>query len=595
MKQLSSLVDLLQYRASHAPDNNAFTFLLDGENEKAIFTYSTLEKKVKTIAAKLQQSLNKGDKALLLYAPGPEYIAAFFGCLYAGVIPVPAYPPARKSLEKLENIAQDSQAVMALSTSDIITKLTFLKQKERVNGWLQKGFKLFKAGQNEPTEAKYDIHAIEWMGTDKLDEELANDWQKPNITEDDIAFFQYTSGSTNKPKGVVLTHKNLLSNSKLIKQYFNFNEDSHMVSWLPPYHDMGLIGSILQSFYSGIPLTAMSPMSFLKKPFRWLKAISEAKGVVVSGSPNFAYDLCVRKVTPEQLAELDLSHWKVAFNGAEPVRNESLQRFAAKFAPCGFKTEYFFPVYGLAEGTLLVSAGDTKALPIVSKFEKEQLEKHKAIPQKLVSPHNTAELVACGTQIVGQEIKIVNPDTHVVCEPNEIGEIWLQGPSIAQGYWQKPALNAKIFQAHLAGDTQAGPHFRTGDLGFFKDGQLYITGRLKDVLIIRGRNYYPQDIELTVERSHDALRKGCGASFTVDVQGAEKLIIVQEIKRTHRKTASVNEIINAISKEVSMQHALKPYMVSLIATSSIPKTSSGKIRRFECRNQFLNGKLNKIA
>ncbi|MBV9792056.1 MAG: AMP-binding protein, partial [Chloroflexi bacterium] len=566
----ATIVELLRWRATQHPDQLAYTFLHDGTSGAMAHSYRELDRRARTIGAALQGLEAAGSRALLLYPPGLDYLAAFIGCLYAGVVAVPAYPPQlNRPMPRLQAIAHDSQATIALTTTHILHNV------------------------ESRLETAPELQRMRWFATDQLSDELADQWQRPDLAGDDLAFLQYTSGSTATPKGVMLSHRNLLSNLRLIQQGFGATSDSRGVIWLPPYHDMGLIGGILQPLYSGFPVTLMSPVHFLQRPIRWLQAISDTQASI-SGGPNFAYELCINKITPEQRERLDLSSWQVAFNGAEPIRAETIERFTAMFAPCGFRREAFYPCYGLAEATLLVSGGAHHAAPIVRTFEAAQLAQNQVVPATGAAQEEERSLVSCGQQLaVSQTIAIVDPATHARCQPDQVGEIWVSGPSIARGYWNQPAATSETFQAQLA-ETGEGPFLRTGDLGFLHDGALFVTGRLKDLIIIRGRNYYPHDIELTVERSHPALRTNAGAAFSVEVEHEERLVVVQEIDRRHRDVA-VDEVAATIRQAVAEEHNLQVYAVALIKTGSMPKTSSGKIQRRACRAQFLANTLDLLG
>ena len=567
-QEVSTLIDLLSYRTQNQSDQTAYTFLEDGETEAGRLTYQELDRLARAIAFKLQSLDAVGSRALLVYQPGLEFIAAFFGCLYAGVVAVPAYPPRRnQNMSRLQAIVTDAQAVVALTTTSLL---------DNIEGRFAENPELAK---------------LHWLTTDNIADDLAQEWQAPEVSSDTLAFLQYTSGSTGTPKGVMVSHGNLLHNSALINQCFADTPKSRGVSWLPPYHDMGLIGGVLQPLYVGAPMILMPPVAFMQRPFRWLEAISRFKATS-SGGPNFAYDVCFRKITPEQLASLDLSSWKVAFTGAEPVRAETLEQFAATFEPCGFRKEAFVPCYGMAETTLIVSGGLKTALPIIRQVDGAALEQNRVVAAT-GKQESIRALVGCGQNLLDQKILIVDPESLTPCPDNQVGEIWVSGASIAQGYWNQPDLTNKTFHAYLA-DTGEGPFLRTGDLGFLQDGELYITGRIKDVIIIRGQNHYPQDIELTVEKSHPALRAGCGAAFAVDVKGQERLVIVQEVERSYLRKLNVHEVVGNIRASVAAEHALQVYATVLVKTGSIPKTSSGKIQRYACRSGFLNGTLNVV-
>jgi acyl-CoA synthetase (AMP-forming)/AMP-acid ligase II len=426
----SSLVELLRWRATDQPERQGYSFLLDGESQAVGLTYGELDRQARRIGALLQSLKAGGERALLLYPPGLDYIAAFFGCLYGNVIAVPAYPPRfNRNLSRLQAIVADAQAAIVLTTSAI------LEDVERRFSYCP------------------DLEALRWIATDGAIEADAAGWQQPILTGETLAFLQYTSGSTGQPKGVMLSHNNLLHNSALIQACFEHTADSRGVSWLPPYHDMGLIGGVIQPLYSGFPVTLMAPVSFLQRPLRWLQAISRTKATS-SGGPNFGYDLCSRKIKAEERAELDLSNWELAASGAEPVRQETLDRFAATFAECGFRREAFYPCYGLAEATLMVSGGRKDSAPVVHKVERMALEHS----QKLAAQ----TLVGCGQSLADQRMVIVQPDTATPCAADQIGEIWVAGPSVAQGYWNRPEESKQTFGAYLAGSGE-GPFLRTGD------------------------------------------------------------------------------------------------------------------------------------
>jgi amino acid adenylation domain-containing protein len=428
---------------------------------------------------------------------------------------------------------------------------------------------------------------LQWLTTDNLEVGIESNWQQANIERDTIAFLQYTSGSTGTPKGVMVSHGNLLHNAAMTYRWMGHSPKSKFVSWLPIYHDMGLIGGILQPLYGGFPCVLMSPTAFLQRPYRWLQAISRYGGTT-SGAPNFAYDLCVQKITEEQRATLDLSSWQVAFNGAEPIRYETLKRFSKTFAECGFRKEAFYPCYGMAEATLLVTGGNKETEYKTKTVDKLALAEDRIV--EALEESDSQVLVGCGKSIPGQEIVIVNPDLFTFCEHNHVGEIWVRGDSVAKGYWQRVEETRETFQACFGKEY----FLRTGDLGFLdEDEELFVTGRLKDLIIIRGRNLYPQDIELTAERSHKALRLGSNAAFTVEIQNEERLVIVQELE--FREKPNLEEVIVAIRQGVTESHEIEVYGVVLIKAGSIPKTSSGKIQRRATRNLFLEDKLSIVA
>ena len=563
-----TLIDRIQTQAETQPHKVAFTFLADGETELDRLTYQQLDRQARAIASILQTHQAQGKRALLLYQPGLEFVTAFLGCLYGGVVAVPVYPPrANRSLSRLLTIVADAEAEFALTTQ-------FLQEQIETK---------FKA--ENPTAT------IQFIPTDTLELNLAQNWQQPLLNPNNLAFLQYTSGSTGTPKGVMVSHGNLLANSVSINHCFRNSLEQNAVSWLPPYHDMGLIGCIIQPMYVGLSMYLMAPVTFLQRPYHWLQAISRYRANT-NGGPNFAYDLCVDRITPEQRERLDLSCWELAFSGAEPVRAATIERFSEYFKVCGFRSTAFYPCYGMAESTLIITGGDKYAAPITRSFDSKKLEENLAVAPK--DYDNSTTLVGCGQNIPGQTIAIANLDTLTRCQDGEIGEIWVKSDSMAQGYWNRPELSAASFQAKL-NDTSEGGFLRTGDLGFIQDGELFVTGRLKDLIIIRGRNYYPQDIELTVDHSHEAVRAANGAAFAVEINGTEKLVIVQEIERTHLRKLNPEAVTKAIRQAVSQHHELQPHAVVLLKTGSIPKTSSGKIQRHACKTGYLDGSLNTVG
>ena len=559
----STLVELLRHRVRCQADDVAFIYLVDGEFEQVQITYRELDRQARAIGAWLESRGLVGQRALLLYPAGLEFIAAFFGCLYAGVVAVPVYPPRRnRSMTRIQAIADDAGAKVALTTDVVLSRV-------------------------EPLiDETPHLKSLTWLPTCHVPEGMDQRWEMPDIHGDTLAFLQYTSGSTGTPKGVILNHTNLVHNSALIAYAFEHTRSGLGVFWLPSYHDMGLIGGILQPMYVGRPNVLMSPMSFLQKPFRWLSAISRFGGTT-AGGPNFGYELCLRKVTPEQRKTLNLSSWQVAFNGAEPVRAETIEAFSETFAPCGFRRQAFYPCYGLAEATLIVSGGYAKQPPVIRHFSTDAISGDQVVESK-PDDRFARPLVGCGQTLRDQKIVIVDPDVLTQCPPERIGEIWVSGPSIAQGYWRQPEATQAIFQAYL-NPSGEGPFLRTGDLGFIRDGELFVTGRLKDLIIMRGVNYYPQDIELTIGVCNSRLRTDSGAAFTVDVDGAERLVIVQEVER--RNQGNFTSVFNAIRRAVTREHELTVDAIVLIRAGSIPKTSSGKIQRHACRNGYLQGTL----
>lgn len=562
----ATLVELLQRRASLEPDRRAYTFLLDGETEKEHLTYQALDRQARIIAAHLQELQGTGERALLVYPPDLEYISGFFGCCYAGVTAVPLYPPFQnRNLSRFEAIAYDAQATLALTTSALIGKMRRLSAQS-------------------PTLAR-----LRWIATDALAGGLSERWRAPLLTDTSLALLQYTSGSTGTPRGVMLSHGNLLHNVSAFCERFELTSQGRGVAWQPLFHDMGLIGMVLNPLYAGCPMLLMSPMAFLQHPVRWLRAISEHR-ISFSGAPTFAYDLCVRTIGPEEIQTLDLSSWQVAVVGAEPVRAETLERFARTFAPCGFRLETFYPCYGLAEATLMVSGGPRSRHPHEKIVQKSALE-HNTVAAVAHPEEGGQRIIGCGLPLRGQTVVVADPDFLTECLPHQVGEIWVTGPSVAQGYWNRPAETDDAFRASLA-HGGAGPFLRTGDLGFVDQGEVYVTGRLKDLIIIRGLNHYPQDIEQTVEQCSEALRPGTGAAFSIEEENEERLVIVQEVGRDY--TGNTAQLIAAIREAVATHHEIPASAVVLLRQGTIPMTTSGKIQRRECRRRFLSDTLEVI-
>ncbi len=557
----STLIELLERRAGEAPAAAGYTFLTGTEAPPERLTWARLELRARAIAVRLREVAEPGDRALLLYPPGTEYIAAFFGCLYAGVVAVPVYPPRLgRPMGRLLAILGNAGASTALTTASLLASLE---------------------GAVPGTDR------VRWLATDALEDAAAASWREPGVGPDDLAFLQYTSGSTAEPKGVMLTHANLLSNLEVIRRAFGVTPEDRGVIWLPPYHDMGLIGGILEPLYAGFSVVLFPPMGFLQKPLRWLEAVSAFRATV-SGGPNFAYDLCVRKVGPEHRAGLDLSSWAVAFNGAEPVRAGTLDRFAEAFAPSGFRRSAFYPCYGLAEGTLLVAGGARGAGPAVGSFSAAGLESHRAVAAAPELAEKARRLVSSGRGPEGLRVVVADPEQCAPVEAGRVGEVWVSGPSVAAGYWRRPEETEAAFGARLA--TGEGPFLRTGDLGFLEGGELFVTGRIKDLLILRGRNVYPQDLEATAERAHPALRAGGAAAFAVESDGEERLVLVQELTREGLR-ADAGEVALAVRRALADEHEVQLQALALIRPATLPKTSSGKVRRGATRQAFLGDAL----
>jgi acyl transferase domain-containing protein/acyl-CoA synthetase (AMP-forming)/AMP-acid ligase II/acyl carrier protein len=556
-----NLVELLRVRAQEHGSRVAFRYLADGEIEEVSLTYAELEARAVNIAAALRPRTKPGDRALLFYTGSVEFVAAFWGCVYAGVVAVPVFPARlHRQLPRLLAIAADSEAALILTTAKIH------RQSED----------LFKRAP--------ELKLLTWLATDDLpNASIDSNIAAANL--DTLAFLQYTSGSTAAPRGVMVTHGNLLHNLSCLREVFQFSEQSVGVTWLPHFHDMGLIGGLLQPLYAGGEMIVMPPSTFLQRPIRWLEAVTKYKATTMV-APNFAYELCVEKISAEQREQINLSSVKVALCGAEPVRPDTLRNFSKSFAHCGFSQESFRPAYGLAEATLIVSGRSEGGAPIMPAVKAEELRRNRVVSVSAESA-GSRTLVGCGGIAPGLDVKIVDPDTRSICANDRVGEIWISGPSVTRGYWHRDAETLETFGAYLA--TGEGPYLRTGDLGFVDQGQLFIAGRLKDLIIIRASNHYPQDLEHTVERSHRALRPACGAAFSIDVDGAERLVIVQEVN--DRVSASSEDVVAEIRRALAESHEVHPDAVVLIEPRTISRTSSGKIQRYACREAFLGGTL----
>jgi acyl-CoA synthetase (AMP-forming)/AMP-acid ligase II/alpha-ketoglutarate-dependent taurine dioxygenase/acyl carrier protein len=569
-----NLVEHLSCLAQQRPSDRALV-VVNAQGE-TILDYATLERRSRALASELQQRFPVGERALILLDNDEHYVVSFFACLYAGVIAVPVFPPEsarQQHLARLLAIADDSQAACVLTSSTIIELIA-------------------SAGK--------DVGSAELIPVDAVDESRAEYWAEHRPQCDDIAFLQYTSGSTAIPKGVMVSHGNLMANERAIETGFSIGGDDVCVSWLPLYHDMGLIGGLLQPIYRGIPAVLMSPTFFLQRPIRWLEAISRHGGTI-SGGPDFAYRLCLERIRDEQIKALDLSNWRVAFSGAEPVRHATLTGFIERFRPAGFAADAAAPCYGLAEATLLVSCNPRGSGVVGTAFSQQSLAEGRA-----VSAVEGNTLVGCGTPEPGHTIDIVDPEGFHSLPEGDVGEIWVNGPSVAHGYWHNPEATAKTFvtrdgvswqrtdaEAH---DVRDDRWLRTGDLGFLHAGQLYIAGRIKDLIILRGHNVYPQDIESAIEAEVEAVRKGRVAAFAVTTpEGAEGIGVAAEVSRGMQKLVPAEKLIEALSEAVgSACH--EPLSVALLLNpGGLPKTSSGKLQRSACRQGWEAGSLDAYA
>ncbi len=546
-----SLAQVLETRAQEAPDSVAFVFLRDGESDEEVLRYGDFDRRARALGRELTQAVGSGQRAVLLYPPGLDYVVALFACFASGVVPVPAYPPdptrLHRTLPRLQAILDDAEAAVVLTTTGI------------------------EAAKDVLFEIAPGLRNYRWMATD-TDHEY-QPWSARAVAEDDLVLLQYTSGSAGSPKGVIITNKNLMSNLETITTTaYEYTSSSVVVSWLPHYHDMGLIGGIFASVYAGCRSILLSPLDFLQKPVRWLNAISKYRGTITA-APNFAFDLCVRKSSAEERRALDLSSVRVCLDAAEPVHAKTIDRFVETFGAAGFRRTMIRPSYGLAEATLLVTTGRIGTAPLV-------------VQEGAEGPAR----VSCG-RAVDQDVLIVDPESRVPCKDGHVGEIWVRGPHVGKGYWRNAEETEKTFRGALAaGD---GPFLRTGDLGFARGEDVFVTGRLKDMIIVRGRNHYPSDLEKTAEECHPALRRGCGAAFSVEVGEEEQVVLVYECE--DRPGVRLNEVAALIYQSILVLHDLAVEVVVLVKPRTIPKTSSGKLMRPATREAHLAGTLEVLA
>ncbi|MFI5685176.1 fatty acyl-AMP ligase [Streptomyces sp. NPDC051636] len=562
-----SLVDLLATHATHHPERTAYRYLVTGDSDGEIhvLTYARLLSRTRAVAAWLQEHGLAGSRAMLLYPPGLEFICGYLGCLSAGVVAVPGVPPQgraqnHRALTRMKRLIADADAKVILGGREVIGALETM------------------------AEHLPELDGIARVATEDIPDEAATAWREPELTADSVAFLQYTSGSTAAPRGVMVSHGNLLDNVRVISERMGHTPDTiaeygheMFVSWLPVYHDMGLIGPVLTPVHLGATSTLFSPLHFLQQPSRWLTAVTRYRPHT-SGGPNFAYELCLKHATPDLLDGLDLSGWKVAFNGAEPVRAATLRRFAQTFAPAGFHREALYPCYGLAEATLMVTGGSVDTPPTL-------LETDGSGPRAGAAD---AAAVGSGRPGPGVTVAIADPERKEELPEGEVGEIWVSGASVAKGYWRNALATRETFRATLPG--RQGRFLRTGDLGFLRDGELFVTGRLKDLIVIDGRNHYPQDLELSAELCHPALRPGCTAAFSVDggAEGEQPVVVAEVGPDADGEAEKITDLIRSTIGEA---HALSVHDVVLVHPGTIPKTSSGKIQRHATRTAYLDGTL----
>jgi acyl-CoA synthetase (AMP-forming)/AMP-acid ligase II len=566
-----SLVDLLTAHASHHPDRTAYRHLATGDCDGEVqeISYGRLADRSRAIAAWLQERDLTGTRAMLLYPPGLEFISGYLGCLAAGVVAVPGVPPQgraqnHRALTRTKRLIADADAQVILGSREVINALTGL------------------------AEHLPELADLTCVATEDIPDEAATAWREPDLTADSVAFLQYTSGSTSAPKGVVVTHGNLLDNERVLTESMGHTPDTiaeydheMFLSWLPVYHDMGLIGPVLNTLYLGVTATLFSPLHFLQQPQRWLTAVTRYRPHS-TGGPNFAYELCLRHATPAFLDTLDLSSWRVAVNGAEPVRAATLRRFSDTFAPAGFRRTAHHPCYGLAEATLMVTGSTVHTAPTL-------LDATESGPH---AGQADAAAVGCGRPGPGVTVVIADPERHEELPEGEAGEIWVRGASVAKGYWRNALATRETFRARLAG--HEGRFLRTGDLGFLRDGELFVTGRLKDLMVVDGRNHYPQDLELSAELAHPALRPGCTAAFSVDggVEGEQCVLVAEVAPESAGESEKITDLIRAA---IGDAHGLPVREVVLVHPGTIPKTSSGKIQRRATRSAYLDNTLSVVG
>lgn len=562
---LSSVTEVLAYRAWRQPDAIAFIHLLDGEREEEAISYAELWKRSQRLAAALQIFEPREKRVLMLFETGIDYIVSLFGLLLAGAVAIPAFPPVgTRGLERLALICADAHPQLVLTSS------RFMRSQERVNALLQG-----------------DLPAPQWVDPQQL-AEADSAWRAQALAHGQLALLQYTSGSTSAPKGVMLTHDNLYSNCRSASQWMGPARNRVGCSWLPPYHDMGLMGAILQPIFDAFPTVLISPGHFVQRPLRWLDAVSRY-GADVTIAPNFAFDLCVENITDEELAELDLSKLKAIYCGAEPVRQSTLARFSERFAAAGFNPAALGPCYGLAEATVLVSGKRHDEPAFATQVDREQLasgtlaivdaEDARALP-----------LVSSGRVAPGLRVAIVDPVSLQPVADGQIGEIWVQGDNVGAGYWGKEALSQQVFRASLPGIH--GRFMRTGDLGALHRDELFVTGRLKDLIIIAGRNLYPQDLELAVESADPRIRSNGCVAVGIDNGQQEQLAIVAEVKRSEKlDEAQQEQLRQVITSALVSQFGVAPARIHLAPMGGIPLTTSGKVQRQATRKALLNDTL----
>jgi acyl-CoA synthetase (AMP-forming)/AMP-acid ligase II/acyl carrier protein len=560
-----TIAGLLLAQADDRGARTVYRYLDDGESETRSITYAELELEARAVAARLQQCAQPGHRALILAEDAIDFIRAFMGCQLARVIAVPVSPPfpsqRGRRVETLRAIARSCGARLVLTS----WPAEFQARVESVAP---------------------ELGDLRWIAVDGVPSDAAADFRPQQVTPDDVAFLQYTSGSTSMPKGVVVTHDMLMHNEAYIERATEVSEDDVMVSWLPLFHDMGLIGAVLPPLYSGMQTVFMPPAAFARRPLNWLQAISRYRGTVAA-APDSAYRLCVEKISPEERAELDLSSWRLALNGAEPLLPSTLDVFAETFGPCGFQRTSWYPTYGLAECTLMATAPKSGVGATTLTVKSDALRDGRFVPGE------DKVVIGCGKTMMHRRIEIVDPATCARVAAGTVGEIWIAGPDVARRYWNLPEESEQIFDATLA-DTGDGPFLRSGDLGFMHEDELFVTGRLKDVIIVGGRNHYPQDIEATALSVDSSLVDGACVACSVERDGRERVVVVAEMKGGRlRRGVDVEEVADRIRSAVASEHGIAVAEVALVDRKSVPRTSSGKLQRRACRAALERGELSR--
>ncbi|RXJ81155.1 AMP-binding protein [Arcobacter sp. F2176] len=570
---MKNLGQVLEYYALKYPEKVAIRFLARGEDETDSITYLQLKQQSHAIATQLLTQYKRGDTALLIFDASIDVIVAFWGCVYAGIIAVPIpIPNGNKGMDNVAHIVEDAEISLIISHTSVESRLS-KKFKENIQ-----------------------LKRLNWLIVNKKNFKENIFLDKEVFSSNQLLLLQYTSGSTNKPKGVKVSHQNMIAHQEGLKEAFYSDEKSVVVSWLPYYHDMGLIGKIIHATFCGATLILMPPIAFVQNPFRWLQAISKYQGTN-SAAPNFAYEDCLRNITNEQLSQLNLSSWKVAWNAAEPIHANTVVNFCNRFSQCGFNPQSLTTAYGMAESTLAISVADIKSkLKLLAIDENEFKQGNIKVIKELFIDSNLEEIsqykkvvVDCGNCISNHQIKIVDPKNRLLCSDYKIGEVWFSGKSVANGYWKKETLSQSTFFATIQNSNNSETYLRTEDMGFMdKNKNLFIVGRHKDMIIIHGENYAPQDLEFSIFNSHEAfVESGCSA-FSVMSQGKEKVVIVQEIKRTQRKKVDFEKLLSHVKNILSQEYQLQLFALVFIHQANLPKTTSGKVQRKLCKHLFIN-------